>query len=145
MARTEDSHLAKMASQVIPSESNGITDPAEVALPETFPAIPVRDESPALGIWRTVTLTATNPVKVALPQDPRRRGAYLASDGKAVVCGSKEEAQASNAQASTGDIFGYYLNSTGVPVRSKGIAWVTYTSDATLPVHVSVLIEKDDE
>lgn len=139
MARTEDSHLAKKAS--VPQAT---TDPVDVALPEQFPVIPVRDESPAQATARCVSLSSANPVRPLLPQDPkRRRAVVLAVDNDVYIASSLELAQAVEGGTTGADAF-YLPKSVPVPVTAKSAFWVACTTTSTTS-RVSVLVEKDDE
>lgn len=152
VAATHDSLLAKQAEATAQvTVSAGTADPVEMGLPEPFPAIPVRDEAPAQGTGRTISLSANNPVRPLLPQDPRRRRAVVVAVEKpAVICQSLDLAQAANGAANTGSIEGFYLP-VGVPfpMLNKAAWWVTYTTTdapgAGAVNHVSVLVEKDDQ
>lgn|SRR5487761_250237 len=141
MARTEDSHVAKLSAS---QAAVPVTDPAETALPEPFPALPVRDESPALGSAHSISLSSANPVKLALPQDPRRRRAVLlAVDNDVYVASSLENAQA--AEGVTTSSMAFYLpKSVPLPVTTKAALWVSATTTGSSS-RVSVLAEKDDE
>lgn len=151
MAVTHDSALAKQAEATSRQQAQAGNDPVEMGLPEPFMAIPVREESPAQAVPRTVSLSASNPVRALLPQDPRRRRAVvLAVEKAAVICGSVDLAQTANGAANTGGIEGFYLPSgQQVVITAKSAFWVTYTSTdapgAGATNHVSVLVEKDDE
>jgi hypothetical protein len=138
--RTEDSHVAKLAQAPAPQ---GVTDPVEAALPEPFPAIPVRNESPAVGIGQCVSLSAAESVKPVLPQDPRRRHALLLSvDNDVWIAGSLEVAQA--AEGSTAGSFAFYLpKGVPVPIINKGAWWAAATTTATVS-RISVMVDKDD-
>jgi hypothetical protein len=141
MATTNDSHLAKMAQAAdIDSGTAGSDD----ALPEPFPAVSVRDESPAQAIARCVTLSANNPTLALLPQDPRRRRAViLAVDNAVYVASSLETAQA--AEGSTTATHAFYLpTAVPIPVHSRGALWCSATTTSSQS-RVSVLVEKDDE
>jgi hypothetical protein len=149
--RTVDSLTAKQAEVTAQQGPGPAIDPVEMAIPEPFAAIPVRDEAPAQGTGRTQGLSAARPVLQLLPQDPRRRRAVvLAVEKPAVVCQSVDLATAANGQPNTGGIEGFYLP-VGVPLVlvNKAAWWVTYTSTdapgAGAVSHVSVLVEKDDE
>ena len=144
MSTTHDSHLAKSAEVAV---RQAAAEQVETALPEPFPSVPVRDEAAALGTWRSVFLTANNPVQQLLPQDPRRRSALVVSDSaKTVVCSSADLANYAHGVASTTDVQGFVLPSgIIVPVHNKAACRVTYASDATPPIHISILVEKDDE
>lgn len=151
MAATHDSLTAKQAEATAQAAAAGAADPAELALPEPFPAVPVRDEATAQGTGRSVSLSAANPVRQLLPQDPRRRRAVIVAVEKpAVVCQSLELAQAANASPNTGAIEGFYLP-VGLPMvmANKAAWWVTFTTTdapgAGAANHVSVLVEKDDQ
>jgi hypothetical protein len=141
MARTEDSHVAKMASQDLAAPPEAGYDDS---LPETYPVVSVRDESPAQVVARCVTLSSANPVKALLPQDPRRRSAVLlAVDNDVYVASSLELAQA--AEGSTSSEAAFYLPAgVGIPVVSKGALWCAATTTASIS-RISVLISKDDE
>lgn len=151
MARTEDSALANQAAQSQLADTGGDVDPVDMALPEPLVAVPVRTESPALGVGRTVGLNANRPVLPLLPQDPRRRRAVVqAVEKAAVICQSVDLATFANSQANTGSIEGYYLPSGGqLTLTAKCAWWVTYTTTdapgAGATNHVSVLVEKDDD
>jgi hypothetical protein len=142
--RTEDSHLAKLAA---PEDETLTVDPVDVALPEPMIAVPVRDESPALGSWQSVSLSTVNPVKQLLPQDPRRRKAVILSDAQVVICTTREEAQAATGASATGGLPGFVLAAgIPIPVSNKAACYVTYAGSAPSGVvHVSVLVEKDDD
>jgi hypothetical protein len=150
MARTEDSYTAKQA-EITGQQAQGTADPVDMALPEPLVAVPVREESPAQAIPRTVGLSANRPVLPLLPQDPRRRRAVvLAVEKPAVLCSSPDLAAAASALPNTGSIEGFYLPvNVPVPIMAKGAFWVTYTTTdapgAGAVNHVSVLVEKDDE
>lgn len=142
MARTEDSHLSAIAHATAGADA---TDPVDTALPEAFPVIPVRDESPALGTARCVGLSAANPVRPLLPQDPRRRRAVvLAVDSDVYVAGSLELAQAVEGQTTASDAFYLPKGLPGIVITAKAAFWVAATTTATAS-RVSVLVEKDDE
>jgi hypothetical protein len=142
MARTEDSHLAKL-EQSVPAQLP-VTDPVDTALPEPFPAIPVRDESPALGSAHAISLSAANPVKLALPQDPRRRRAVLlAVDNDVYVASSLENAQAAEGVTTSSAAF-YLPKNVPLVVTTKAALWISATTTASAS-RVSVLAEKDDE
>jgi hypothetical protein len=148
MARTEDSHVAKLESQALPSGDGPAPEVADATIPEAYPAVVVRDEPPALATWRSIALSTNNPIRPLLPQDPKRRSAVVLADAKVVICSSLEAADFANANTSTSDIQGFYLPSgVPVPVHSKAACWVTYTTtDAPSgTTHVSVLIERDDD
>lgn len=141
MARTEDSHLAMQAAAPAPAE---VVDPVDVALPETYIPISVRDESPALGSAHCVTLSANNPVRPVLPQDPRRRRALLlAVDNDVYIGSSLEVAQAAEGGTTSGAAF-YLPKSIPVPVTSKAAFWAAATTTSSSS-RVSVLVEKDDD
>src|SRR5487761_457217 len=132
MARTEDSHVAKLSAS---QAAVPVTDPAETALPEPFPA---------LGSAHSISLSSANPVKLALPQDPRRRRAVLlAVDNDVYVASSLENAQA--AEGVTTSSMAFYLpKSVPLPVTTKAALWVSATTTGSSS-RVSVLAEKDDE
>ena len=140
--RVEDSHSAKVAQ---PAEGGGeAVDPVDVALPETFVPISVRDESPALGSAHCVALSSNNTVRPVLPQDPRRRRAVLlAVDNDVYLASSLETAQA--AEGATTSTFAFYLpKSIPVPITSKAAFWAAASTTASTS-RVSVLVEKDDD
>ncbi len=138
--RTEDSHLAKLGA----TAQQGTADPADEALPEAFPVIGVRDESPAQATARCVSLSANNPVRPLLPQDPRRRRAViLAVDNDVYVASSLELAQAVEGSTTASDAF-YLSKGIPLPVTAKAALWVAATTTATAS-RVSVLVEKDDQ
>jgi hypothetical protein len=149
MARTEDSHVAKSV-EVGSKQVQDFVDQVDTALPEPMVAVPVRNESPALGTWQSRSLSAANPVALLLPQDARRRSAVILADAPVVVCSSREQAQAANASASTVGVSGFPLAAgVPIPVHNKAACWVTFSSDKAPAsggvAHVSVLVEKDDE
>lgn len=141
MPRTEDSHLAQLSTP-----AGSPADPVEAALPEPAPAIPVRDEAPALAVARCVTLSASNPVKLALPQDPRRRSAVLlAVDNDVYIAASKELGEeAANSGGATSEYAFYLPAGIGIPVVSKAALWAAVTTTSTSS-RLSVLINKDDQ
>lgn len=115
----------------------------ETALPEPIPAINVRNETPALGTARAVTLSANNPYVLALPQDPMRRNAtLLAVDNDVYVTSSREIAMEVNGSATATDAF-YLPKAIPLPITSKAAFWVACTTTATSS-RVSVLVTKDD-
>jgi hypothetical protein len=128
MATTSDSHLAKMGA---PQGTASAVDPADTALPEPFAPLPVRNESPALVITSVTSLSANNPTRLILPQDPRRRSALvLAVDNPVYLASSLEVAQA--AEGSSTSTLAFYLPvGVPIPVASKGAVWAaaTTTSD----------------
>src|SRR5579875_2620005 len=131
MARTEDSHLAKAAEVTARQAAGTAADPADTALPEPFPAVPVRDESPALGIPRCVLLSANNPVKQLIGRDPRRRNAIvLAVDNDVYLCGSLELAQAVQGSTTASDAF-YLPKGVAVPLVAKAAVWAAATTTAS--------------
>ena len=141
--RTEDSHLAKQAEADMRLPAPAV-DPVDQALPEKFPVISVRDEAPALGTARCVTLSAANPVVQILTQDPRRRRAIvLAVDNDVYLARSQELAQAVQGITTGTDAF-YLPAGIGIPVDFKASLWAACTTTATSS-RVSVLIAKDDE
>lgn len=148
MARTEDSHVAKAAE--IAARRPDVVDPVDTDLPETMVAVPVRDESPALASWQSESVSVANPVKLLLPQDPRRRSAVILADAPVVICSTREQAQAANGSIAAAGVPGFPLP-VGVPIEAhnKAACWVTYSSDKAptggAVIHVSVLVEKDDE
>ena len=142
MPRTEDSHLAKQAESTL--QSGPGSDPVEMAIPEPFTAVPVRNESPAQGNARCISLSAANPVLLLLPQDPRRRSAILlAPDNDVYLASSPELAQTAQGSASSGQAF-YLPAGVPVPVVNKAALWAAATTTASTS-RVSVLISKDDE
>jgi len=141
MAATHDSHLAKMAGAPAPS---GPADPVDAALPELYPAISVRNESPALGIGQCISLSSSSgTVKLVLPQDPRRRHALLLSvDNDVWIAGTKEVAQA--AEGSTAGSYCFYLpKGVPVPIINKGAWYAAATTTASVS-RISVMVDKDD-
>jgi len=142
MARTEDSHVAKLASQYAPVD-DGPLDEVDVSLPEMFPVVSVRNESPAIGIGQCVSLSSAEPVKQVLPQDPTRRHALLlAVDNDVWIAGSKEVAQA--AEGSTAGSFAFYLpKGVPVPIINKSVWYAAATTTATVS-RISVMVDKDD-
>lgn len=142
MPTTHDSHLAKL--EHVAQQDGGPVDPVDVALPEPFVAIPVRDEAPALAVARCVNLGSANPVRLLLPQDPRRRRAVvLAIDNDVYVASSLELAQAVEGAATGSDAF-YLSKGVPLPVTTKAALWVACTTTGSAS-RVSVLVEKDDE
>lgn len=144
MPATHDSLLAKQTEATAQHIAAPAADPVEQALPEPFPAIPVRNESPALGVDRCVALSAANPVRMLLPQDPRRRNAMiLAVDNDVYICSSLELAQAVQGLTTASD--GFYLpKGIVVPITNKAAHWVAATTTASTS-RVSVLVSKDDQ
>jgi hypothetical protein len=143
MARTEDSHAAKLASQD-GNQGQGVTDEVDTALPEPGPVVSVRNESPALGTGQCISLSSSSgTVKQVLPQDPRRRHALLlAVDNDVWIAGTKEVAQA--AEGSTSGAFAFYLpKGVPVPVINKSAWWVAATTTASTS-RVSVMVDKND-
>lgn len=139
MARTEDSHVAKLA-ETAPA---GIPDPGGTELPGTYAVVPVRDESPAQFIASCASLSTANPVRMILPQDPRRRRAVvLAVDNDVYLASTLELAQAAEGAATSSVTF-YLPKGTPLPVTGKGALWASATTTAT-GSRVSVLVEKDD-
>lgn len=143
MARTEDSHAAKLASQDRVDVINTV-DEVDTALPEPGPVVSVRDESPAQGIGRCISLSANNPVLPLLPQDPRRRHALvLAVDNDVWISDTLEGAQA--AEGSTSGSFAFYLpKAIAIPVVNKGAWWAAATTTGSVS-RISVMTDKDDE
>ncbi len=143
MARTEDSHLAKQASQALPSGDGPASENYDATLPEAYPPVSVRNESPAIGIGQCVSLSSAESVKPVLPQDPHRRHALLlAVDNDVWIAGSKEVAQA--AEGSTAGSFAFYLpKGVPVPVINKGAWWAAATTTASVS-RISVMVDKDD-
>jgi hypothetical protein len=144
MARTEDSHLAKQASQALPGGDGPAPEAADSALPEPYPAVIVRNETPALGIARCVRLSSANPVLPLLPQDPRRRHALvLAVDNDVYICTSPDLAW--ECQDSTTASDGFYLpKGVAVAVINKAAHWAACTTTGSAS-RISVLINQDDE
>lgn len=142
MARTEDSHVAKLASiGVEPTPS--LVDPADTDLPETVPVVSVRAEAPAQTIANVAVLNASNTVRPVLPQDPRRRRAVIiAVDNDVYLASSLEVAQAAEGTASSTLAF-YLPKSLVLTIESKGALWASATTTATAS-RVSVMVEKDD-
>jgi len=144
MARTEDSHVAKQASQALPSGQGPAPESTDATLPEAYPAVVVRDESPAQVIASCTALGSANTTRPILPQDPRRRRAViLAVDNDVYLAGSLELAQA--AEGGTASTLTFYLpKSIPLPVMSKGALFASATTTATAS-RISVLVEKDDD
>lgn len=143
MTATHDSHIAKMGAADMPAPA-GAVDQAETAIPAPVAGIPVRDEATDQAVWQTVRLSATNPTRPLLPQNPHRRSAVLlAVDNDVFVCSSLELAQA--VEGATTGTGGFYLpKGVAIPVRNKAACWAAATTTATVS-RVSVLTENDDE
>jgi len=143
MARTEDSHVEKLAVTNQPPGGDFVTDEVDITLPESYPVVSVRNESPAIGIGQCVSLSTVEPVKPVLPQDPRRRHALLlAVDNDVWIAGSKEVAQA--AEGSTAGSFAFYLpKGVPVPIINKGAWWAAATTTNSVS-RISVMVDKDD-
>jgi len=142
MATTNDSHVAKLAGQAggTAAADHGYDD----SLPEVYPVLSVRNESPALATARCVKLGTNNTTALLLPQDPRRRSALvLAIDNDVYVASSLELAQAVEGATTGSDAF-YLSKGVPLPVTSKAALWVACTTTGSSS-RVSVLVEKDDE
>lgn len=140
MARTEDSHVAKLSET---AAAGSVTDLVDTALPELYPVVSVRNESPALGTGQCVSLSTVGPVKMILPQDPRRRHALiLAVDNDVWIASTREIAQA--AEGSTAGSFAFYLpKGIAIPVINKGAWYAAATTTASVS-RISVMVDKDD-
>lgn len=115
----------------------------ENALPEPIPAVNVRPETPALGTARCVTLSASNPWLMVLPQDPMRREAtLLAVDNDVYVTTSREVAMEIAGAATGVDAF-YLPKGIPLPFAAKSAFWVACTTTNTSS-RVSVMVAKDD-
>lgn len=139
MATTHDSHMVKMAA----APTSGPTEEVDQALPEVYPVVSVRNESPAIGIGQCISLSTAESVKLILPQDPRRRHALLlAVDNDVWIAGSREVAQL--AEGSTAGSFAFYLpKGVPVPIINKGAWWVAATTTASVS-RISVMVDRDD-
>jgi hypothetical protein len=141
MARTEDSHVAKLG-ETRNAATGSVVDQVDTALPELYPVVSVRNESPALGTGQCVALSTATPVKALLPQDPRRRHALiLAVDNDVWIASTREIAQA--AEGSTAGSVAFYLpKGIAIPVINKGAWYAAATAAGTS--RISVMVDKDD-
>lgn len=142
--RTEDSHLAKQQEMARPDQAPaGEFDDAR--LPDSYPPVATRAIAPALGGFATVALSAANPVRPLLPQDPHRRIAWvLAVDNPVVICTTLELAQQAAADGATTVAGSVIPAGQGFPVYCRSACWVAATTIASAS-RVSVHSARDDD
>jgi hypothetical protein len=143
MTTTNDSHLAKMAS----NEAKQPDLPeAEDYVTKNY-IVPVRqDSADQVTYFTAVVATGTNPVALLLPRDPNRyRATIMAIDEAVVLAATRDQAgNSANTVTNVPAPQGFYLPvSIPVTVYAKGPCYVGATS--ATPTRVSVTVEKYEQ
>lgn len=109
--------------------------------PRVTSPVPTREEMPADGSARTLTLNSNRPYALILGQDPNRsRAILIASAAEIYLCASKEMAQEVGVNGNT--VVGAWLPAnTPVELRDKK-AWYAANSTPATPATLSVIVER---